>query len=80
MFLHTLGRLLSVKDTKYAGQIQFKRLVRSNASDWSAALQTGGQMECNSPSKAISDDDAHLLKEGLDKLQNFFVAAGVSPW
>jgi hypothetical protein len=30
--------------------------------------------------RAVSDDDAHLMKEGLEKLQSFFVAAGVSPW
>ncbi|MGO2767018.1 DUF7706 family protein [Pseudomonas taetrolens] len=35
-----------------------------------------GRIRC----KAVSDEDAHLMKEGLEKLQNFFVAAGFSPW
>ncbi|MFW6752618.1 hypothetical protein ACKUG4_18315 [Pseudomonas glycinae] len=31
-------------------------------------------------SKAVSDDDAHLMTEGLATLRSFFVAAGVAPW
>lgn len=31
-------------------------------------------------SKAVSDDDAHLMKDTLKKLQLFLVAAGAAPW
>lgn len=31
------------------GQIRCKQLVKSNANDWSAAVQTSGQVECNCP-------------------------------
>jgi hypothetical protein len=42
-------RLLPGEDPQRAGQVRCKRLVRSNANDWSVLMQTGSQVECNSP-------------------------------
>jgi len=46
-----MGRLQPVEGMQFAGQVSRKRLVTSNANDWSIAMQTGGQEECNSPGK-----------------------------
>ncbi|MNE03817.1 hypothetical protein D3C80_963300 [compost metagenome] len=39
------GRSLPVVTTACAGQVECKRLVKSNANGWSPAMQTGGQFD-----------------------------------
>ena len=43
------------RPTPCAGQIPCKQLVKSNANGWSVAMQTGGQVECNSPRVSVQD-------------------------
>lgn len=42
-----IGRTWPAGQMRKAGQVQCKRLVNSNAIDWSLAMQTSGQVECN---------------------------------
>ena len=42
-FFNTIGRSLPVVTIECAGQVECKRLVSTNAIDWSVAMQMGGQ-------------------------------------
>lgn len=58
-------------------EIAFVEFERAEAFALSRLVRslTLGDCRC----KAVSEDDAHLMKEGLEKLQSFFVTASVSP-
>ena len=43
-FLNRIGRSLPVVTTACAGQVECKRLVSTNAIDWSVTMQMGGQV------------------------------------
>lgn len=43
-FIKKIGRSLPVVTTACAGQVECKRLVSTNAIDWSVAMQMGGQV------------------------------------
>lgn len=42
--LSAFGRFLTVVTTVYAGQVECKRLVSTDAIDWAVVMQMGGQV------------------------------------
>lgn len=42
--MYAIGRSLPVVTTEWAGQVECKRLISTNAIDWSVAMQMGGQV------------------------------------
>jgi len=46
-FFNRIGRSLSVVTTAPAGQVECKRLLSTDAIDWSVAKQMGGQRDAN---------------------------------
>lgn len=65
-------------DNPRTGGTVFAEFERAEAYVLARLVRSLNLDDCRS--KAISDDDAHLMTEGLEKLQSFFVATGVAPW
>jgi len=70
--------LIITADNPRTGETVFAEFERAEAYALARLVRSLNLGDCRS--KAVSDDDAHLMAEGLKKLQSFFVAAGVAPW
>lgn len=70
--------LIITADNTRTGETAFAEFERAEAYALARLVRSLNLIDCRS--KAISDDDSHLMKEALEKLQNFFVAAGVASW
>lgn len=70
--------LIMTADNPRTGETVFAEFERDEAYALARLVRSLNLDDCRS--KAVSDDDADLMKEGLEKLQSFFVAAGVAPW
>lgn len=70
--------LIITAENMRAGETVFAEFERAEAFALARLVRNLTLDDCRS--KAISDDDAQLMTEGLEKLHSFFVAAGVAPW
>lgn len=73
-----LGRLQPVEGMQCAGQASCKGLVTSNANDWSVAMQTGGQVECNSPHEPARSSQNSKKRRPMGRLKTTLIGAGAS--
>lgn len=70
--------LIITADNPRTGETVYAEFERAEAYALARLVRSLNLEDCRS--KAVSDDDAHLMTEGLAKLQSFFVAAGIAPW
>lgn len=70
--------LIITADNPRTGESAFAEFERAEAYALARLVRSLNLDDCRS--KAVSDDDAHLMKDGLEKLQSFFAAAGITPW
>jgi hypothetical protein len=70
--------LIVTADNPRTGETVYAEFERAESYALARLVRTLNLEDCRS--KALSDDDAHLMTEGLAKLRRFFVAAGVAPW
>ena len=70
--------LIITADNPRTGQTVYAEFERAEAYALARLVRNLKLEDCRS--KAVSDDDAHLMTEGLAKLRSFFVTAGVAQW
>ncbi len=69
--------LIITDDNPRTGETVYTEFERAEAYALARLFRSLDLEDCRS--KAVSDDDAHLMTEGLAKLQSFFAAAGEAP-
>jgi hypothetical protein len=70
--------LIITADNPRTGETVYAEFERAEANALARLVRSLNLEDCRS--KAVSDDDAHLMTEGLEKLHGFLVTAGVATW